>query len=253
MLEKILSKKAFLSFVFFAIVLGGLISFNSMGKLEDPEIPVKAAGVITQYPGAAAEEVDREVTDVLEKAIQRLEKVDNVQSRSIAGMSEITIHIESGVKTGELPQLWDHLRRKIHDVKASLPAGALEPIINDDFGDVSGIFIAVSNDGYKYHEFQAYADFVKQELQLIDGVKRIETFGKRTEVVNVTFDNEYFASLGINPMMIFRAFNDQGDVVNPGSFISGSERIRISIGNKFQSLDEIRNFEVKLPNGGRYR
>ncbi len=253
MLDKILSQKAFLSFVFIALIIGGLYSFNSMGKLEDPEIPVKAAVVITQYPGASAEEVEQEVTDVLEKAIQRLENIDFLESRSAPGLSEITINIESGVKTAEMPQLWDHLRRKINDVKGSLPANASAPIINDDFGDVSGIFLAISNDGYEYHEFQNYVDYVKQELMLLDGVKRIEVFGKRTEVVNISFDNEYFASLGINPMLIFQSFNDQGAIVDPGSFVAGSERIRISIGNKFQNLDEIRNFEVKLPNGGRYR
>jgi len=253
MLDNILSKKALLTFVFFAIVVGGLVSFNSMGKLEDPEIPVKAAVIITPFPGASAEEVDKEVTDVLEKAIQRLENVDNISSRSIAGMSEIQVNIKSSVNTDDLPQLWDHLRRKISDAKGSLPANAQEPIINDDFGDVSGIFLAISNDGFAYHEFQEYVDHVKQELLLVEGVKRVAEFGKRTEVVNISFDNEYFASLGINPMLIFQSFNDQGVIVNPGSFVSGSERIRISIGNKFQSLDEIRNFEVKLPNGGRYR
>ncbi len=253
MLEKILSQKAFLSFVFIALLVGGLFSYNSMGKLEDPEIPVKAAVIITPYPGASAEEVDKEVTDVLEKAIQRLENIDFLESRSLPGMSEITINIESGVKTEDLPQLWDHMRRKINDAKGGLPVGASEPMINDDFGDVSGIFMAVTNDGYAYNEFQNYVDDLKTELQLVDGVKRIEVFGKRTEVVNVTFDNEYFASLGINPMLIFQSFNDQGVTVNPGSFVSGSERIRISIGNKFQTIDEIRDFEVKLPNGGRYR
>ncbi|WP_289054699.1 efflux RND transporter permease subunit [Carboxylicivirga marina] len=253
MLEKILSQKAFLSFIFVAILVGGLVSYDSMGKLEDPEIPVKAAVIITQYPGASADEVDREVTDVLEKAIQRLENIDFLESRSIPGMSEITINIKSGVRSEELPQLWDHMRRKIYDVRGSLPAGAREPIINDDFGDVSGIFLAVSNDGYAYHEFQDYVDELKKELQLVEGVKRIEVFGKRTEVVNISFDNEYFASLGINPMMIFQAFNDQGVIVNPGTFTAGSERIRVSIGNKFQTIDEIRDFEVKLPNRGRYR
>ncbi|MBI9061611.1 MAG: efflux RND transporter permease subunit [Marinilabiliaceae bacterium] len=253
MLDKILSQKAFLSFVFFALIMGGILSFSSMGKLEDPEIPVKAAVIITPYPGATAEEVEKEVTDVLEKAIQRLENIDFIESRSIPGLSEITINIKSGTKTSELPQLWDHMRRKVNDVKGSLPRGAHAPIINDDFGDVSGIFLAISNDGYGYHEFQEYVDLVKQELQLVPGVKRIEVFGKQTEVINIRFDNEYFASLGINPMMIFQSFNDQGLIVDAGSFLSGSERIRINIGNKFQDLEEIRNFEVTLPNGGRYR
>lgn len=253
MLEKILSQKAFLSFIFVALIVGGIFSYDSMGKLEDPEIPVKAAVIITQYPGASADEVDREVTEVLEGAIQRLENIDFLESRSTAGMSEITINIKSGVKTKDLPQLWDHMRRKINDVKGRLPAGARDPIINDDFGDVSGIFLAITNDGYEYHEFQDYVDGLKEELQLLDGVKRIEVFGKQMEVINVSFDNDYFASLGINPMLIFQSFNDQGVIVDPGSFLSGNERIRISIGNKFESVNEIRDFEVKLPNGGRYR
>ncbi len=253
MLDKILNQKAFLSFFFVALVLGGLYSFNGMGKLEDPEIPIKSAMIITPYPGASAEEVEHEVTEVLEKAVQRLENIDFIESRSIAGMSEITINIKTHVTTDEMPQLWDHLRRKVNDVKGNLPQGAGEPIVNDDFGDVSGIFLAISNDGYSYNEFQHYVDFVKEELLIVDGVKRIEVFGKKTEVINISFDNEYFASLGINPLMIFQLFNDQGVTVNPGSFVSGSERIRLDIGNKFQDLDEIKDFEVLLPNGGRYR
>lgn len=253
MLDKILSKKAFLSFVFIALTIGGILSFGSMGKLEDPEIPVKAAVVITAYPGATAKEVEKEVTDILEKAIQRLEHIDHIESRSMPGLSEIQITIESGVPSSKLPQLWDHLRRKIHDARGGLPKGAGEPNINDDFGDVSGIFMAVSNDGHDYYDFQNYVDNISKELLDIDGVKRIETFGKQREVVNISFDNEYFATLGINPMMIFQAFGDQGQTVDAGSFVSGSQRIRVNIGNKFQSVDEIKNFEVKLSNGGRYR
>ncbi len=236
-----------------ALIFGGISSFNGMGKLEDPEIPIKAAVVITTYQGASAEEVEKEVTEVLEKAIQRLENIDFIESRSMPGMSEITVNIKSGTRSKDMPQLYDHLRRKVHDAKGSLPRGAGEPIVNDDFGDVSGIFFAISNDGYKYSEFQDYVDNVKEEMLLVDGVKRIEVFGKQTETINIIFDNEYFASLGINPMMIFQKFQDQGAVMAPGSFMAGSERITIDIGKKFQDLDEIRNFEVVLPNGGRYK
>ncbi|SMO46096.1 Multidrug efflux pump subunit AcrB [Saccharicrinis carchari] len=253
MLDKILSKKAFLSFVFISLVVGGIMSFGSMGKLEDPEIPVKAAVVITSYPGATAKEVEKEVTDILEKAIQRLEHIDHIESRSMPGLSEIQITIESGVPSSQLPQLWDHLRRKVNDAKGGLPSGAGAPNINDDFGDVSGIFMAISNDGHDYYDFQNYVDDISKELLDINGVKRIETFGKQREVVNISFNNEYFATLGVNPMMIFQAFHDQGQTVDAGSFVSGSQRIRVNIGNKFQSIDEIKNFEVKLSNGGRYR
>ena len=103
-------------------------------------------------------------------------------------------------------------------------------------------FFAISNDGYKYREFQDYVDYVKEEMLLVDGVKRIEEFGKQTETINITFDNEYFASLGINPMMIFQKFQDQGTVMAPGNFKSGSERISIDIGKKFQDLEENKGF-----------
>ncbi|HUW08049.1 MAG TPA: efflux RND transporter permease subunit [Williamwhitmania sp.] len=253
MLNKILKQKAFLSFLFVALVIGGIMSYSSMGKLEDPEIPVKAAVVVTVYPGASAQEVETEVTDVLEKAIQRLDNIDNIQSRSMPGYSEITVNIKSGYESSKLPQLWDNLRRKVNDIKGDLPQGAYTPIVNDDFGDVSGIFLAMTNDGYSYKEFLNYADHVRQQLLTVPGVKRVEFFGKRTEVVNVDFNNDYFASLGINPMLIFQAFNDQGSIVNAGDFAFGGNRIRVNIGNKFQSLDEIKNFEVKLPSGARYR
>ena len=153
MLQKILSQKAMLSFVFFALIIGGILSFDSLPKLEDPEIPVKAAAIMTAYPGASAEEVEKEVTDVLEKALQRLENIDYIDSRSLPGMSQITVNIKTGTKTKDLPQLWDHLRRKIHDAEGDLPQGAYSPVINDDFGDVSGIFLAITNDGYDPSSF----------------------------------------------------------------------------------------------------
>lgn len=253
MLENILSKKAMLSFVFVALILAGVLSFDALPKLEDPEIPVKAAAIVTVYPGASAEEVEKEVTDPLEKAIQRLENIDFIESKSMPGMSQITVNIKSGVKTAEMPQLWDHLRRKVNDAKSSLPQGAYAPIVNDDFGDVSGIFMAITNDGFSDVEFRRQVETVKQRLLLVSGVKRAEEFGVAREVINIRFDNDYFATLGINPSMIFQFFNDQGSVVNAGTVLAGDNRLRIDIGNKFQSLDEIRNFEVKLPNGQRYR
>ncbi len=253
MLEKILSQKTMLSFVFFALIIGGVLSFDGLPKLEDPEIPVKAATVITVYPGSSAEEVDKEVTDVLEKAIQRLENIDYIESKSLPGMSQITVNIKSDVDTEDLPQLWDHLRRKIYDAQSSLPQGVMAPMINDDYGDVSGIFLAITNDGYDELEFERKVNDIRQRLLTVNGVKRIETFGAAQQVVNIAFNNAYFATLGINPAAIFQFFNDQGAIEDAGSFITGDERIRLSIGNKFQSLEEIRNFDVKLPDGNRYR
>ncbi|MGQ1891830.1 efflux RND transporter permease subunit [Thermophagus sp. OGC60D27] len=253
MLEKILQKKSSLITLLIIMVIGGIGSFSGLSKLEDPEIPVKAAVVITPYQGASVEEVDKEVTEPMEKAIQKLENIDYIESRSLPGMSQITVFLEGYVNTAELPQIWDHLRRKVNDVRSELPAGASDPIVNDDFGDVYGIFLAVSNDGYSYEELDDYTDFLRQELLKVDGVKRIEVIGQQTEVVNISFSADEFANLGINPMALVQTLNDEGGVADAGSIVTGTERIRLNVGTKLTSLEEVRNLNVFTGDGRSFR
>ncbi len=253
MLEKLLNKKALLNTLLLGVIIGGIFAYLNVGKLEDAEIPIKSAVVITIYPGASAHEVELEVTDVLEKAIQKLENIDNITSRSLPGYSEITVNIETGVKTNDMPQLWDHLRRKVNAAKSSLPQAAYEPIVNDDFGDVYGVFVAITGEGYEYKEFYNYVDLIKREFQEVNGIKRIELFGTQTEAVDIEFSSEKLAGLSINPMMIVQAMNDEGSVVNPGSIISGTDRIRLDIGQKFSTIEEIENVLVQVPSGGSFR
>jgi|CEGE01.1.fsa_nt_gi multidrug efflux pump subunit AcrB len=253
MLEKILEKKSLLITFFTILVIGGIGSFSSLSKLEDPEIPVKAAVVITPYPGASAEEVDMEVTKLMEEAIQKLENIDYIESRSLPGMSQITVTLEGKVTTAELPQIWDHLRRKVNDASSGLPAGAGKPIVNDDFGDVYGIFMAVSSDGYTYEELDDYTDFLRQELLQVEGVKRIEVIGQQSEVINISFSAEEFAHLGINPMSIAQTLNDEAEVVDAGSVVSGTERLRINVGTKLRSLSEVENLNIYTNDGRSFR
>lgn len=253
MLEALLNKKTLLNTLLIAVILGGLFAYMKIGKLEDAEIAIKSAVVYTIYPGATAHEVELEVTDVLEKAIQKLENIDEIESRSMPGVSEITIKIDSKLRSHEMPQIWDHLRRKVNDVKSQLPQGAQEPIVNDDFGDVYGIFVAVTGQGYDYKEFYDYVDLLRREFLDVEGVKRIELFGVQTEVIEVLFSKEKMAELNLNPMFIIQALQDQGQVVNPGSLLSGTERIRLSVGNKFSNIEEIQDFLVQVPDGGSFR
>ncbi len=251
-LEKVLGQKAFITSVLFAVILGGILAFDGLGKLEDPEIPVKSAVIMTPYPGASASEVELEVTDVLEKAVQKLANIDFIESRSIAGLSEITVNIDANVHTAQMPQMYDHLRRKIHDIKGDLPTSASEPIILDDFGDVYGIFVSVSADGYSYEELNNYVEYIKRELLLVDNIRRVEIYGKQTETIDIKFSTEKFAQLGLNPMLIVQALNDQVSTVNPGSVVVGTERIRMDLGAKFKNIDDIKNLLVKVPNGGSF-
>jgi multidrug efflux pump subunit AcrB len=253
MLDKLLKQKALLNTILFAILIGGVFAYKKLGKLEDAEIAIKSAVIVTPYPGATAYEVELEVTDVLEKALQKLENVKDITSRSLPGLSEITINIETTVPSSKIPQVWDHLRRKVSDAKSSLPRGAMDPIVNDDFGDVYGIFVAVTGNGYEYREFYNYVDLLRREILNVDGIKRIELFGAQTEAVDISFSQEKLASLSINPMLIVQAINNQGEIVNPGSIISGTDRVRLSVGNKYTSIKEVEDVLVQVPGGGSFR
>ena len=253
MLEKLLKQKAMISTILFAVFVGGIFAYLNIGKLEDAEIPIKSAMVITAYPGATAHEVELEVTDVLEKAIQKLENIDEIKSVSQPGLSLITINIQPKVKTPQLPQLWDHLRRKVNDAKGSLPTGAYEPIVNDDFADVYGILYAVTADGYSHKELVKYSEYIEKELLSINGVRRSQIFGKQTEAIDVIFSPEKLAGLNINPMMIAMAMQNEAAIVNPGSIVTGKESIRVGVGNKINTIEEIENLLIQVPGGGNFR
>lgn len=253
MLERLLNQKAMISTILFAVLIGGFIAYTNIGKLEDAEIPIKSAMVITPYPGASAHEVELEVTDVLEKAIQKLENIDEITSVSRPGLSLITIEIQPAVKTPQLPQLWDHLRRKVNDAKGDLPSGAYDPIVNDDFADVYGILYAITADGYTHKELVKYTEFIERELLGVNGVRRSQIFGKKTETVDVVFSTEKLAGLNINPMMIAMAMQNETAIINPGSITNGKESIRVGVGSKITTLEEIENLLIQVPGGGNFR
>lgn len=253
MLERLLNQKAMISTILVAVLVGGFIAYTNIGKLEDAEIPIKTAMVITSYPGATAHEVELEVTDVLEKAIQKLENVDEITSVSRPGVSLITIDIQPAVKTPQLPQLWDHLRRKVNDAKGSLPSGAMDPIVNDDFADVYGILYAVTADGFSHSELEKYTEYIERELLSVNGVRRSQIFGKKTETIDVVFSSEKLAGLNINPMMIAMAMQNETAIINPGSIVTGKESIRVGVGGKITSINEIENLLIQVSGGGSFR
>ena len=242
--EAVLNQRKVLLFVLIAIVFGGAIAFSKMSKLEDAEISVKQAVVMTSYPGASPHEVELRVTDILETAIQAMDNIDFIESRSLAGYSEITVNIKPSVVTSELQQVWDVLRRKVNDVSVYLPQGASHPMVVDDFGDVYGIFLALSGDGFGSDEIQDYARYMKRELLLVDGVKRINLFGEQRACVNIELSQEKMAYLGIHPYKVIEILNSQNKIVDPGTFKVGSNRVRIASEGSFHELADLKNILV---------
>ena len=173
-------------FLIAVLLFGGAYSCYQMSKLEDPEIKVKLAMVVTTYPGASAHQVELEVTDVLEKNIRTMGNIDNIESYSYNNLSLIQIELLSTVPDDEVEQCWDMLRRKVSDAHALLPEGATTPIVKDDFGNVYGMFYALTGDGLSDRELSDYAELVKREVNELEGVDRVELYGKRSECINIS-------------------------------------------------------------------
>ncbi len=160
--------------------IGGLWGLDSVGRLEDPAFTIKQALVVTTYPGAAALEVEQEVTELLESRIQQLPQIKKITSKSKPGVSEITVEIKDTYDKHTMPQVWDELRRRVSDAQKDLPEGARPSIVNDDFGDVYGIFYAVTAPEFSTKEFLDISTFLRRELLTVPNVAKVETAGERT-------------------------------------------------------------------------
>ncbi|MCU4157267.1 efflux RND transporter permease subunit [Carboxylicivirga sp. A043] len=244
--EYSLKNKVVIYFLLLLVLLGGIASYFSMGKLEDSVFTIKTALVVTQYPGASAHEVEQEVTEVIERAAQSMDNIDEISSSSYAGLSIVEIDLEEKLRSKEMPQLWDVLRKKIKDAEGNLPQGAGAPNVIDDYGDVYGMFYAITGDGYSYEELNDYAQYLKQELLPVEQVGKITLFGNRIECVDVILNDAKKTELGINPGIIAQVFNSQAAIAAAGSIELNDRYIRVSGNNAFKNLDEIRNTIVQV-------
>ncbi|AQM67300.1 efflux RND transporter permease subunit VmeI [Vibrio campbellii] len=220
-------------------LIGGVSAFFGLGRLEDPAFTIKDAMVVTSYPGATPQQVEEEVTYPLEKAIQQLTYVDEVNSISSRGLSQITVTMKNNYGPDDLPQIWDELRRKVNDLKGSLPPGVNEPSVIDDFGDVYGILLAVTGDGYSYKELLDYVDYLRRELELVDGVSKVSVSGQQQEQVFIEISMKKLSSLGLSPNTVFNLLSTQNVVSDAGAIRIGDEYIRIQPTGEFQSVDEL--------------
>ncbi|MGD9212329.1 MAG: efflux RND transporter permease subunit, partial [Desulfobacteraceae bacterium] len=242
--EYAISKKTVSYFLTLLIIAGGIHAFKNLGKLEFPSFTIKTAVVRTSYPGASAKEVEQEVTEHLEKAVQQMSQVDEVRSISQTGLSIIYVDIKEKYFSDAIPQIWDELRRKVNDSAGGLPQGAGPPIVNDDFGDVYGVFFAVTGDGYSYEELKDYVDFLKRELLLVDGVASVETWGEQQEVIYLEMERARMAELGISVENIFGTLNRQNQVVSGGRVELENDYIRINPTGEFTAVEELGNLLV---------
>ncbi|MBW2716658.1 MAG: efflux RND transporter permease subunit, partial [Deltaproteobacteria bacterium] len=236
----------------FAVVmlLGGLKAFNGLSRLEDPEFTIKDALVVTPYPGASAAEVEEEVTDHIEIAVQQLGQLDEIESRSTRGLSNLTVTIKPQYDSRALPQVWDELRRKVGDAQSGLPPGAGPSLVIDDFGDVYGVFVAVYGDEYSFAELKDVIDLLRRELLLVQDVAKIDTFGEYVEAIYVELERDRMAELGIPTQAIIRELSNKNIASDAGRVKVGPEFIAIVPTGELSSVED---FESLLISPGESR
>jgi multidrug efflux pump subunit AcrB len=228
------------------LLIAGGLSYFQLGRLEDPEFTVKTAVVTTFYAGASAEEVELEVTDRLEIAIQTMPQVRQVESLSRPGVSMINVEIRPEFRSAELPQIWDELRKKVSDTANRLPPGTDPPVVGDDFGDVYGFLLAVTRDnGYTDAELERYVDDLKRELSLVSGVARVELWGVRQQCIYIDVATSQLTQLGITLEQLHRALATQNLVVDSGGVSLPTDRLRIRQTGTFQSPEEIGELAIR--------
>ncbi len=232
--------------VLFLVV--GWSSYQKLSRLEDPEFTIKDAVITTPYPGASAAEVEEEVTNIIEKAAQQMGQIKRVESRSSRGLSSVQVTMQDKYDKDSLPQVWDELRRKVNDAQRSLPPGAGPSLVNDDFGDVYGIFLAITGEGYSYKEIYEYAKMLQRELLKATDVKRIVLYGDQKEAIYVEMRREKMAQLGISPQDIYTALKSKNLATSSGNLLLGEEYIPISPTGEFRSEQEFGDLLITSSN-----
>ena len=227
-------------------LLGGYWGLNTVGRLEDPSFTLKTALIFVPYPGATAVEVEEEVSDVIEDALQQMKQLDRVESKSMPGMAQITVEIEMTYGPDEIPQVWDEMRRRIRDVEGDLPEGAQTPIINDDFGDVYGMFYAVTTEGMSPREQRDLARMLRVGLVTVEGVAKVEVQGLIEEVITISIPSARLTELDLPPTQVLGVLNDENQVFANGEITEGPARISLSVPPGYVTPEGIEELRLGL-------
>ena len=223
-------------------LLGGIWGFFTLGRLEDPAFTIKSAVVVTQYPGADAVQVAREVSEPLESEIQKMAEVDQVRSMNQPGLSWITVDMKDQFDGSELPEIWTKLRNRVNS--ARLPSGANTPFVNDGFGDVFGIYYAVTAPGYSDAELYDLSTFLRRELLTVEGVADVSLDGVPDEKIFVEPDLVISVNQNVSPAAIVNALATTNSVTDGGSLQSADGRTLIQGPTGDDTVQEIAGLTV---------
>jgi multidrug efflux pump len=245
-----LEHQSMVLYLMIVIMVAGGLSFFKLGRAEDPDFTLKIMIVRTLWPGATAREVEQEVTERIEKKLQETAYVDILRSASRAGESLVFIHLKDYTPKAEVPESWRQVRRKLDDIRASLPAGVQGPFPNDEFGDVFVNIYALTGAGHDMASLRREADRMARDLRTVPDVKKVDLLGVQDEKVFVDIAPDRLAALGLTPAMVAEAMSRQNAVTPAGFVETDSDRIRLRVSGAFDTVERIRNTDLAV--GGRH-
>jgi multidrug efflux pump subunit AcrB len=251
--ELAFKNKPIFYFLLFCILVGGVLSYTQLSKLEDPEIKVMLAQIITVYPGASAHEVELQVTNILEEELSALADIENIKSRSTANVSEVTVELKMTVPQDEIEQRWEFMRRKVEIAESRFPQGVQQPIILDDIGDVYGMFYALTGEGFSYAELEKQAKYIRNNLLEIDGVRKVDTYGEQQPTVEILLSPEKMSEMGIFPTQVMAAIQGQNKMTYSGNLLIKDQILRVAVDDRLSNMEDLENILIQDINGEQFK
>lgn len=252
--EYALRNRSVVWFILALFIVGGVWAFLQMGKKEDSTFVLKSAVVTCQYDGATPYEVERLISEPLAREMQSMRNIKKVTSESYYGLSKVVVELESSTRAKEIPQLWDELRRKVMNMQPQLPAGAGPIVVNDDFGDVYGMYYGLAADeGFAWQDLRDWAQEIKRRVVTVAGVEKVVLFGEQKPVINLYITRSTLANFSITPDMIVSMMSQQNAVVNSGQIAAGELSVRVLETGAYATIDDIANQLLTAPDGRQFR
>jgi len=240
-----LKHQALVLYCMLVLVIAGALAYTKLGQSEDPPFTFKVMLVRTSWPGASAQEVEQQVTDKLEKKIQEVPHLDYSSSYSRPGESMIFIVAKDDTFSKDIPEVWYQVRKKVGDIRHTLPQGIESLTFNDEFSDVYGTMYALTGDGFDNAALKKQAELIRTELLKIKDVAKVEFFGEQKQRIFIEISNAKLATLGISPNILISLLQTQNAVVKSGGYDSSAEHIRIAVSGRYDTLDDLRNIRLR--------
>lgn len=234
------------------LLIGGMLSYTNLGQDEDPPFTFRAMVVRAMWPGATSLQMAEQVTDKLEKKLQETPDIDEISSYSKPGETVIILKLRESASPKDTNASWYQVRKKIGDIRGTLPPGVIGPFFNDEFGDTFGSIFALSGDGFTYAEMKDYADFVRQQLLGVPLVSKVELFGVQDEKINIEFSHKKFAQLGIPFEAIVNQIATQNSVESTGVLVTPTDNLQVRVTGALKTVKDLEELELRA-NGTTFR